>query len=103
SRTTERRYHVIEVIGLLVPPHAQRASGGRGERVHAPGVGRPGLADDERLVAQRMVMQRPRDRHEVARAAQQQRLAVRGGDADREQRLVDLLAALLAPADDALD
>src|SRR5262249_14127807 len=103
ERSLERRDHFVEVIGLLVPPDAECAARCGGEGVHTSGMRRPRLADDERSIAEGVLMEQPGDRHEVTSAAEQERLAVGGGDAYREQCLVDFFPAVVTPADESLE
>jgi len=49
----------------------------------------------------RVAVQELRDRNQVAIAADVQRLATRGGDADRPQREVYILKAIIRPSDQA--
>ena len=83
-RIPEPRHECREIVRQPTHAQAQRATDRRLERSDAAGAARrrshrsgarnaPRVADDERLVRQRPAVQRPRDRHHVALAAQHER------------------------------
>jgi hypothetical protein len=102
-RRHRRRRRPRRVVWLLAPPDAERSAGRLGERVHPLHVPRAWPRDHERAAFERARMQQPRDRDEVALAADQERLSVRCRDPQREQRLIDDLASLVGPAEEPLE
>jgi len=59
------------------------------------------VTDDERPIgAERPAVDRARERHQVAIAAQHERGAVRRGHADRAQRVVDRVETFAPPSEE---